>query len=104
MPSFVALAVQVVVELAEELSQPVDLADGCGDWCCRVVGRKAGGVDRGRTPAHSSDMLDDDPPVPEPSPTAEELAGTIFADVADYSQDNGGAVLSADAAIGGGDG
>jgi hypothetical protein len=49
-------------------------------------------------------MFADDPLDPEPSPTAEELAGTIFADVADHSQDNGGAVLEANAAIGGGDG
>jgi len=38
------------------------------------------------------------------SPTAADLAGTIFADVGDFSNDSGGGVLTSEAAIGGGDG
>jgi hypothetical protein len=49
-------------------------------------------------------MPDDDTADTPASPTAEDLAGTIFADVGDYSQDNGGGLLTSQAAIGGGDG
>jgi hypothetical protein len=49
-------------------------------------------------------MPDDETTTIAPGPTAEELAGTIFANVADYSQDNGGGVLTSEAAVGGGDG
>jgi hypothetical protein len=49
-------------------------------------------------------MPDPETPAAGSSPTAEELAGTIFANVADYSQDNGGGLLTSEAAIGGGDG
>lgn len=38
------------------------------------------------------------------SPTAADLAGTIFADVGDYSNDSGGGVLTSEAAVGGGEG
>jgi hypothetical protein len=38
------------------------------------------------------------------SPTAADLAGTIFADVGDFSNDSGGGLLTSEAAIGGGDG
>jgi hypothetical protein len=48
-------------------------------------------------------MPDDETTAAE-SPTAEELAGTIFADVGDFSQSNGGAVLTSEAPVGGGDG
>jgi hypothetical protein len=47
---------------------------------------------------------DDETTAAEPGPTALELAGTIFANIGDYSQDNGGGELITDAAIGGGDG
>jgi hypothetical protein len=40
----------------------------------------------------------------QPDPTTTELAGTIFEEVGDFSQDNGGAELITNAAIGGGDG
>ncbi len=39
----------------------------------------------------------------EPGPTAEELAGTIFANVEGYTA-NGDTVLTSEAAVGGGDG
>ena len=48
-------------------------------------------------------MPDPETTAPE-SPTAEDLAGTIFANVGDYSQDNGGGVLTSEAPVGGGDG
>jgi hypothetical protein len=57
--------------------------------------------------------MPDDPTTPDEqaegsassdSPTAAELAGTIFANVHDYSNDSGGGELITDAAIGGGDG
>ena len=38
------------------------------------------------------------------SPTAADLAGTIFENVGDYSNDSGGGLLTSEAAIGGGDG
>ena len=38
------------------------------------------------------------------SPTAADLAGTIFANVGDFSNDSGGGLLTSEAAIGGGDG
>jgi hypothetical protein len=40
----------------------------------------------------------------QPAPTTNELAGTIFENVGDFSQDNGGGLLTSEAAIGGGDG
>jgi hypothetical protein len=46
----------------------------------------------------SADMAD------QPTQTTKELAGTIFEKVGDYSQDNGGGLLTSEAAIGGGDG
>jgi hypothetical protein len=49
-------------------------------------------------------MPDDETTTTESGPTAEELAGTIFANVGDFSQDNGGAVLTSEAPVGGGDG
>jgi hypothetical protein len=49
-------------------------------------------------------MPGEKPTPSEHDPTAEELAGTVFADVADFSQDNGGGLLTSEAAIGGGDG
>ena len=52
---------------------------------------------------NSSDDQADESAIPA-SPTAAELAGTIFANVADYSNENGGGELITDAAIGGGDG
>jgi hypothetical protein len=64
----------------------------------------AGSVDRSRSAAHFADMPDDETTAADSGPTAEELAGTIFANVGDFSQSNGGAVLTSEAAIGGGDG
>ena len=61
-----------------------------------------GSIDKGRSAAHSPQMPEDEATTPESRPTAEELAGTIFANVGDYSQDNGGGLLTSEAAIGGG--
>ena len=56
--------------------------------------------------------MPDDPTTPDEraegstasaSPTAADLAGTIFADVGDFSNDSGGGVLTSEAAIGGGE-
>jgi hypothetical protein len=49
-------------------------------------------------------MPDPEKPAAASSPTAEDLAGTIFANVGDYSQDNGGGLLTSEAAVGGGEG
>ena len=57
--------------------------------------------------------MPDDPTTPDEqadgsaasaSPTAADLAGTIFADVGDFSNDSGGGILTSEAAIGGGEG
>ena len=53
---------------------------------------------------HAAEMSDPETTAPDSDPTAEELAGTIFENVADFSQSNGGGELITDAAIGGGDG
>jgi hypothetical protein len=49
-------------------------------------------------------MPDDEATTTESSPTAEQLAGTIFANVGHYSREIGGGLLTLEAAIGGGDG
>ena len=51
--------------------------------------------------AQCGDMADPEPTEELPTPTKEELAGTAFANVGDFSDDNGGVELISTAPIGG---
>ena len=55
----------------------------------------------GRNRAQCGDMADPEPTEDLPNPTKEELARTAFANVGDFSDDNGGVELSSTAPIGG---